>query len=179
MKLALFLVGVLLWGGLLLGACHNRRTYYQGPSVDGFRFGAYATIAGPRADTLRVSATAENVSDHPLQDEWGTCYQLNRLAVVAQIGTRTWNSKTWEIGRLPVYHDATGREIQMACAPVVVMTTVPPGGLLRYELRVPVKEILGDSLPAGGYRISARIAINGRETKNLPAGELELRAPPT
>ena len=180
MKPALFLVGLPLSAGVLLGGCHSSRTYYQGPSIEGFRFGARATIAGPRADTLRVSATAENVSDHQLQEEWGSsCYRLNRLSVVAQVDSKIWDSKTWEIAQLPVYHDSAGRVIQLGCAGVVLVRIVPPGGLLTYELRVHIKQIFGDSLASGKYRIIARIAINGRETNNLPAGEVELRAPPT
>jgi hypothetical protein len=164
---------------ILLTACHSRRTYYQGPPIEGFRFGAHATLAGPRADTLRVDATAENISDHPLQSEWGACYRLNRLAIVAEANSKTWDSRTWEIRHQPVYHDSLGRAIQMGCAPVAFITTVPSGGLLNYELRIPIKEILADSLGHGRYRIIARIIMNGREIKNLPAGDVEFRPPPT
>jgi hypothetical protein len=181
LKLAPFLIGLLLGVGVLVGGCHNRRTYYQAPSIDGFRFGAHATIAGRSADTLRVSATAENVSDHQLREERGSCYMLNRLAIVAQAHTKTWDSKTWEISQLrqpPFYYDSATHQLLVACAGVGFERIVPPGGLVTYELRIPIKRILGDSLAPGKYRISARIAINGRETGVLPAGEVELRVPP-
>jgi len=161
-------------------ACHHHRNYFgEIPSIDGFRFGAYATVVGAHADTLRVNATAENISGHSLQDMWGSCYRLNRLAIVAKAGVKSWDSHAWEIRQQPVYYDSAGRVIAMACGGGVFLQTVRPGGLLRYELRVPVGAILGDSLVQGRYRVVARLVINGREVKNLSAGEVVLRAPTT
>jgi hypothetical protein len=127
---------------------------------------------------LRVSATAENISKHPLEDMFGDCYRLNRLSVIARTGSRAWDSQKWEIARLPVYHDSAGRVIEMACGGVAFVTLLPPGGLVHYELRVPVKQILGDSLSPGTYRITARIVTNGQEVKNVPAGYVNLNPPP-
>lgn len=177
MKTASLLATLLLSAALLPSGCNSRRTNYEGLSIEGFHFGAHATVVGTGADTLWVSATAENVSDHQLFDEWDSCYRVNRLAIVAQGDSRFWDSKVWEIGRIPVYHDSTGRIMELACAGMGLRTTLPPGTSTSYELRVPVKQILGDSLAAGRYKINARIVINGRETKNLTAGEVVLRAP--
>ena len=136
-------------------ACHRHRNYFgENQSIDGFRFGAHATITGPRADTLRVDAVAENISGHSLQDMWGSCYGLNRLAVVAKASAKSWDSRAWEIRRRPVYYDSAGRVIPIACGGVVFLQTIHPGGLLRYELRVPVRAVLGDSLDPGRYRWS-------------------------
>jgi len=171
---ATFILPIAAWSSaaVLIAGCHGRRTYYQGPSIDGFRFGAHASIVGPRGDTLRVTATAENASNNQLQEEHGTCYGLNRLALVAQGDSKTWDSRTWELRQQPIYRDATGRVMAPVCVGGLLNTTVPPGGLLSYELRVPIGQILGDSLVPGRYRITARIAINGREIKNLRAGEV-------
>jgi len=161
----------------LLIACHRQRHYYDSPSIDGFRFGAYATLVGPRADTLRVSATAENISNHPFHDMWGSCYRLNRLAVVAKASSKSWDSKAWEIHQQPAYRDSGGHVLPTVCGGMAYMQNVPPGGLKRYELRVPVRSILADSLAAGRYTIVARIVIAGHEVKNLRAGEVDLNAP--
>jgi hypothetical protein len=40
-----------------------------------------------------------------------------------------------------------------------------------------VQRILGDSLSAGRYHVTARLEINGREIKGLKAGDVVL--PPT
>lgn len=161
-----------------LCGCHPRRRFESHRSIEGFRFGAYAVVVGPRADTLRVSGTAENVSNHALEDMFGSCYWLNRLSVRAQSHSQSWDSRKWEIAKLPVYRDASGRVIEPACAPVAFVTLLSPGGLVRYELRAPVREILGDSLRAGDYRITARIVINGQETGDIFAGHVRL-VPPT
>ena len=163
---------------MLLSGCHQRRTF-EHRSVEGFRFGAYASVVGSRADTLRVTATAENISKHALEDMSGGCYRLNRLSVRAQMDSRSWDSKKWEIAKLPVYRDVTGRVIESACAPVAFVTLLSPGGLVRYELRAPVREILGDSLPPGKYRITAQIVINGREVNGVVGGNVHLVVPPT
>ena len=173
------LVAVTVCGGVVATGCHHRQRADPSRPIEGFRFGAYATIVGPRADTLRVTATAENVSNRPLEDISSPCYQLNRLSIVAQAGSRTWDSKNWEIAQLPVYHDATGRVIESGCLPMAFVTHIGPGGLQRYELRTPITRILGDSLEPNKYRITARIVINGREVGDLRAGDVELRPPPT
>jgi len=107
------------------------------------------------------------------------CYQLNRLSILAQANSRSWDSQKWEIAQLPVYHDASGRVIQSACLPIGLVTLIGPGGLQRYQLRIPISHILGDSLAPGKYRITARIVISGREVGDLRAGDVQLTPPPT
>jgi hypothetical protein len=172
------LVIVALHAAVLAG-CHPRRGADPSRSIEGFRFGAHATIVGSHADTLRVTATAENVSNRALEDMFSPCYQLNRLSIVAQAGSRTWDSQKWEIAQLPVYRDASGRAIESVCLPVAFVTLIGPGGLQRYELRAPISRILGDSLEPGKYRLTARIVINGREVGELRAGDVKLPPPPT
>ena len=121
MKSLLVLVALAVVAG-----CHRRPSADSSRSIDGFRFGAHATIVGSRADTLRVTATAENVSKRPLEDMSVPCYQLNRLSIVAQSDSRTWDSKKWEIAQIPVYHDASGRVIQSACAPMAFVMLIGP-----------------------------------------------------
>ena len=178
-KSLLVLVVLPVCGGVLVAGCHHRRGADPGRSIEGFRFGAYATIVGSRADTLRVTATAENVSNRPLADTSTPCYQLNRLSILAQANSRSWDSQKWEIAQLPVYHDASGRVIQSACLPIGLVTLIGPGGLQRYQLRIPISHILGDSLAPGKYRITARIVISGREVGDLRAGDVQLTPPPT
>lgn len=56
----------------------------------------------------------------------------------------------------------------------VVGVRVPPGASSHYDRRIPVGDILGDSLPPGRYKITARIYLNDQEVKGLSAGEVEL-----
>ena len=162
----------------LLGGCHRQRTSYVGFPIGDFRAGAYAALAGNHNDTLRVSATAENASNQNRVDGFGGgCGEVNRLSIVVRRESRVWDSRKWEIARQPVFHDATGRSLAIICGGVELMRTIPPGGLVKYELRIPVTEILGDSLAPGRYTVTGRITINGREIKNLRAGEVELSLP--
>jgi hypothetical protein len=54
----------------------------------------------------------------------------------------------------------------------------PPGTSYTYLLNVPVREVLGDSLHAGRYRVTARLYINDKFVPDLQAGDVELVAPP-
>jgi hypothetical protein len=179
MKSLLALVSLPVCTGLLVAGCHYRRGADPNGSIEGFRFGAYASVVGSRADTLRVTATAENVSKRLLEDMSSPCYQLNRLSIVAQAGLRTWDSNKSEIAQLPVYRNTSGRVIESVCLPVGVVALIRPGGLQRFELRTPISSILGDSLEPGKYRITARIVINGLEVGDLHAGDVQLSPPPT
>ncbi len=57
----------------------------------------------------------------------------------------------------------------------VMMFMLPPGASTHFDRRIAVRDILGDSLQSGRYRIMAGIYINNWEVKGLPAGEVELR----
>jgi hypothetical protein len=165
---------------IFFAACHRQPP----PGSDLFatgevRAGAYATLAGPRGDTLLVSATAENRSGQQLMDMLsGGCPPLNRLAVVARRDSRVWESVKWEAARdsaqRPVVLDAAGHPVTMICAGPLRMRAIPPSGLVRYEIRVPINEILGDSLPPGTYAVVARLHVNFHTLGNLRAGEVSL-----
>jgi hypothetical protein len=156
-------------------ACHKRMTYYEGPSIKGFRFEAHATVVSP--DTLRVTATATNVSQTALQEEHASgCEMLNPLSVVLTSGAKKWDSQKWEISRIPAYKSS---EIQRVCAGGVLSTSIPPGATVNYAVSVPFREILGDSLTNGEYDVRAKITINGREINNLKAGRVTISRPAT
>jgi hypothetical protein len=153
-------------------ACHKHMTYYGNLPVTGVRAAARATVVG---DSLVVTATAESVSDHPLTKTWGACYNFSDLVVVAEAHSRKWDSFQSERDHIPVRRDSTGKPVLEMCIAVAFQMMIKPGGLMRYQLRVPVAQILGDSLPPGKYQITARFYINGGQIKNLHAGVVELR----
>ena len=55
---------------------------------------------------------------------------------------------------------------------------LPPGKSKTFVLLVPVKDVLGDSLPEGRYHVTANVRVNGTQVRGLRAGELTLSAPP-
>ena len=53
------------------------------------------------------------------------------------------------------------------------MMTFPPGATYTSVLKVPIREILGDSLPSGRYRVTARLMSDGGDGRKLDAGDVE------
>jgi hypothetical protein len=60
----------------------------------------------------------------------------------------------------------------------MVMVEFPPGHSAAAAVKVPVRDVLGDSLPPGQYRVEARLTGNAWKAGWLPAGEVPLRLPP-
>jgi hypothetical protein len=61
-----------------------------------------------------------------------------------------------------------------ACVASLLVMTFPPGALQTSVLKVPVREILGDSLPSGHYRVTARLNGHGGDGRKLDAGDVFL-----
>ncbi|MGZ3483615.1 MAG: hypothetical protein ACXU96_08510 [Gemmatimonadaceae bacterium] len=83
--------------------------------------------------------------------------------------------------RPPVVRDSTGKVIPFIfdCSAMMVRKLPPGRSVLTYSSSTAVREVLGDSLPPGRYQIRAFFSLNGRSVKGIPAGEVDLRAPPT
>lgn len=154
--------------------CHNRRSYYIPPSTDGLRFDASAALAGPAFDTLAVRVRAVNTSTTHVRVEFDQCDKFSSVVVRASVSGRTWDSRTWELGRVQTVTDSAHRRVEEVCAGNILETIISPGRALMYDFRVGTSEVLGDSLGAGIYRIRAGIDINGRHVRNLKAGEIQI-----
>ena len=159
---------------LSIAGCH-RRTYYTPPPIDGLYFDARAAVV---ADTLVVTARAVNTSHKYVNVEFDTCGGLSNLSLRVERGARRWDSRLWETERLKAAAKASGQIVQV-CAGGPISTYMRPGSVIPYRLRTPFGRILGDSLSAGLYRVTARLVINGREVKDLSAGQVELSPPNT
>jgi hypothetical protein len=152
--------------------CH-RNTYYGSPSIDGLRFSADAAIVG---DTLRVVARAENASTKVVELELSQCYPFSSLSVELRRRRRIWNSHSWE--EQQAKSAALNNPYEVVCAGGVMSTNLSPGASVPFVLRIPVGAVLGDSLNAGSYRVVARLDVNGRRTKDIMAGAVDIAAPP-
>jgi hypothetical protein len=60
------------------------------------------------------------------------------------------------------------------CTLSLPVRTFPPGDSETSVLKVSVREILGDSLPSGRYKVTARLISNGGDGRELDAGEVVL-----
>lgn len=156
--------------------CHHHRgdELLYGRRLDHVRFSAGSALGGPSGDTLLVRVMATNESSHKQGLSHFAC-GTGPVAASAQRARRVWDSSAWNRAPAPTYRDSTGQGVFIGttCSAMVTIL-VPPGGSAHFDCRIPVRDILGDSLSSGRYKITARVYINDQEVKGLPAGEVEL-----
>ena len=150
--------------------------------VEDVRSTARSALVGLNRDTLRVDVTVLNTAKTPRALGTWACGG-NPLAIKVQREGRTWDSAAWERERTqqPVVRDSTGKVIPLifVCSAMMVRQLLPGRSVLAYSSLTPVREVLGDSLPPGRYQIRASFPLNERSIRAIPAGEVELRVPPT
>ena len=150
--------------------------------VEDVRSTARSALVGFNLDTLRVDVTVLNTAKTPRALVLSPCGG-NPLTIRVQRDDRIWESAAWEREKAhtPTPHDSAGKVIEevFICS-AMMMRELPPGrSVLAYSSSTPVREVLGDSLPPGRYQIRAIFSLNRRGIKGIPAGEVELRVPPT
>ena len=143
---------------------------------------ARSALIGLNRDTLRVDVTVLNTAKTPRVLQTWVCGG-NPLVIKVQRDGRIWGSGDWERERMqpPAVRDSTGKVIPYAfvCGSMMVRKLPSGRSVLAYSSSTPVREVLGDSLPPGRYRIRAFFSLNRRSVEGIPAGQVELRAPPT
>jgi len=156
--------------------CHHHRgdDLSNGRRFDHLRFSAQSELAGAPADTLLVRVRVTNESDHDQMLIFAAC-EIGQFSASAQRGGRVWKSSVWEQNPVVENPDLIGRLTfnGVGCTRATA-ANVPPGVSTNHYRHIAVRDILGDSLQSGRYRITARIYINNKEVKGLPAGEVEL-----
>jgi len=138
--------------------------------LDGVRFVAEATLLTPGDSLLEVRVRAVNTGTAVRTLEFGNCSMNVGVSSTGPAPARQWELVTWSSSRRP----------PLRCLEYQATRDLAPGDSVSpadYRRRLPIREILGDSLPSGRYRITARVGANGGFSKNLVVGELELRAP--
>jgi hypothetical protein len=63
------------------------------------------------------------------------------------------------------------------CVTLTRRLTFPPGASYTYVLKVPIRDVLADSLPNARYEVTVSLAINSTLVRDLNAGEVELSVP--
>jgi hypothetical protein len=165
---------------LVVGCKHHRRNEVPKPlRLDGVRFSAQSRIVGTTADSLLVTVAATNQSTHEQWIGFSGC-RPGPVEVSVRRAHKKWNSNAWEASKVPVYHDSTGGIMQaaMLCSGVAAMR-LEARASLHFVRQISVRDMLGDSLPPGRYKITARLHAYDQSTDDLHAGEIELRLPPT
>jgi hypothetical protein len=162
---------------LLFACCHHHAdNTVEFLRTDGFRYRAGSAVVGAALDTLRIAVVVLNGSpDQRAVMVVSPCAPFNRVSASVNGRGRKWDSDTWRPVKQPATHDSSGRPIYYACTMQIM--GLAPGTSRTFALAVPVKEVLGDSLPRGRYRITARVRINGALVRGLDGGDVELSSP--
>jgi hypothetical protein len=162
--------------------CHHGTSESEALRLDEVRSTARSALVGLNRDTIRVDVTVLNTATTPRALRTWVCVE-NSLVIKIQKDGRIWGSAEWERGRArqAVARNSVGKDIPIvyACSTVAVRQLLPGRSVLAYSNSVPVREVLGDSLPSGHYEIKAFFSLNRRSIEGVPAGEIELHAPPT
>jgi hypothetical protein len=155
----------------VLAACRRSAAPSAFPS-DGVRNLAHASLTGPAGESLRVQITAMNHARAARMVHLNHC-GMSVVVVQAQPTTspaRRWDSSAWRHPQAAPYDDV--------CLAYVVLASVAPGqSVVTYSFSIPVRAVLGDSLPAGRYNVAVGGDAKGKG--GLPAGAVELRLPGT
>jgi hypothetical protein len=165
-----------------IAGCHHGPPVPEAQRDEDIRSIARSALVGLNLDTLRVDVTVLNTAKTPRALVLSPCYG-NTLAIKVQRDGRIWESAAWERERMqpPVVRDSTGKAILegFICSGMILEELLPGRPVLAHSSSTPVRDILGDSLPPGRYQIRASFSLNERSIKGIPAGEVELRVPPT
>jgi hypothetical protein len=120
-------------------------------------------------DSLNAHAALTNANAQPVRLEYGACaITLVAYRTPDRSGKPAWNSAL----RKPYPPAACDYACPayLAVGKVEPATTFSPG---EFNPRIPVNEMLGDSLPAGRYYFRAIIEMN-RRTNVVIAGEADV-----
>jgi hypothetical protein len=140
------------------------------PSRDlrALRMGARVDLVGAGPRMLRTTALLVNGGTQPVQFEHGACLLQLRLSRA-------------DGGLLPVprWHSANR---PLACIAILLGRVLQPGDSAVYTLEVPLRAVLGDSMPPGRYRAVAELELLNDDLSAdrwdtryaLDAGEIEL-----
>lgn len=138
--------------------------------IDGVRFVAEAKLLTPGDSLLEVRVRAVNTGSAMRVLEFGNCSMNVGVSSAGTAREHQWEYVTWASSRRP----------PLRCLEYQATRDLAPGDSVSpadYRRRLPIRDILGDSLPAGRYRVTTRVAANGWFSGNLVGGEVELRAP--
>lgn len=156
-----------LVGCYLLGACayFRPRTPPEPESVD---FNAQVDVIAPGDSLVRVRVVATNRGSLTWTLELGPCSMNIRVTSLDAVSTHEWDFERWRIAVNP----------KAACVGYRAPYVLAPGGSVassELERVVRMRDVLGDSLPAGRYRVTATVSFSNQPPTEVPVGEVELR----
>lgn len=161
------LVRLALVGCCLVGACSyfRPRTPAEPETVD---FRAQVEVISPGDSLVRVRVVATNSGSLTWTLELGPCSMNIRVTSLGTAATHEWDFERWRIAVNP----------KAACVGYRAPYVLAPGGTVassELERVVRMRDVLGDSLPGGRYRVTATVSFSNQPPTEVPVGEVELR----
>ena len=151
--------------------------------------GCSASLSGPRSDlsgNLRETASATIVASGSESGGRAVLTVIDLENVGGSTETVTWGLDCSGAGavNLRVYRSTGGSQVLawsstalprvLGCPTQLIKRTIDPAGHVQLQFTVPVESILGDSLPAGTYVLTATALTSPELPGEVPAGTLTL-----
>lgn len=151
----------------LLTACglFRQRTPPKPEAVD---FTAQSEVISPGDSLIRVRVIASNGGTLTWTLEFGPCSMNIRVTALAPAAPHAWEFERWRMTVNP----------RAGCVGFTVKYPLPPGGSVtanELERIVRVRDVLGDSLAPGRYRVTTLVSFSNQAPIEVPAGEIDLR----
>ena len=136
------------------------------------RVSAQSFLIDSAGRRLIAKAVVTNLTDSPLELRFGDCaLKLRAYLRTDRSGPVAWDSdfrQPWNTGSIH------------GCLMYLAIHRLPPRGELaakEFSLSVPLEDILADSLPDAPYYLGVQLALNGRLTPEVYAGQAILQLP--
>lgn len=151
--------------------------------------GCSASVSGPRSDlsgNIRETASATIVASGTESGGRAVLTVIDLEDVGGSTETITWGVDCGGAGAVSVrvYRNDAGSQTLvwsstalprvLGCPTQLIKQTIDPAGHVQLQFSVPVESILGDSLPAGAYVLTATALTNPELPGEVPAGTLTL-----
>lgn len=165
---------------VIVAACFHPRL--RESELSGVQFGGTSRISGAANDSITFYLYAYNRSGRAVPIAFTqTCAPGNRIVAYHEPrgGNVAWDDSVWSSRGGPAV--LSPLRLEMNCVGLgMLVGSLGPGQSTTSDIRsVPIRVILGDSLPAGTYRFYMNSTMVGAARDKLyPVGEQNLTAPP-
>jgi hypothetical protein len=145
--------------------------------LSAIEFSATSRIVGNGPRTLNTVTTLKNTGRRSVVFDYGACNVSLRLYHTAdRSGSPVWRSER----RQP-----PGTNSGYDCTLEGHTTVLPPGDSITFPVRIPMYEVIADSLAAGRYYVSAELSLEheipgsrASRVRTLAAGSVDIRREP-
>ena len=150
-------------------ACH-RVSYYEPPKLRGISFEAYSALRGPLLDSVGIWSRLIATKDASPTIERGGCPPSAQFELVSgdPHEVHKWDYFAMMEAKSRAAGVGFGCLLYLAVGPIT-----PEMQQSALWFTIATKDVLGDSLPSGRYKITLFLPIVG--SKPIPAGMLDLR----